>query len=101
MSDLKNAEWERYKANAHAMQSGVAYDITSNGLKAAAADPKNLRVGVNSSLIDTATIAKLLIAKGIFTEQEFFTALADQMKEEVERYQASIEKQTGSKVTLA
>ncbi len=91
---------ERYEKACHAMQSGVAmwmnYDPN-------ATNPKHLRVGVNSALVDSAAIVKLLLAKGIITEAEHWKALADQMEAEVESYSKMLSDRLGgsSKITLA
>lgn len=77
---------ERYFKAAHAMQSGVAFEM--NYLDTASAtEPKHLRVGVNVALSDGAALVRLLIAKGILTEEEYFKAIADMMEEEVAKYQ--------------
>lgn len=77
----------RYSAAAHAMQSGVAYRMNNDPGET---QPKHLRVGVNSAMVDTATIVKLLIAKGVITQEEFYKMLADTMEEEVARYQRDL-----------
>lgn len=74
---------ERYEAAVHAMQTGVAMWMHIDPNETS---PKHLRVGVNSALCDSAALAKLLIAKGLITEEEYIKALADQMGEEVSRY---------------
>jgi hypothetical protein len=90
---------ERYEKACHAMQSGVAmwmnYDLQQTA-------PKHLRVGVNSALVDSSAIARLLMAKGVITEEEYYKALADQMEEEVESYRKLISDKLGGKeITLA
>lgn len=77
----------RYGQAAHAMQSGVKYEIETQGEAEAAANPKHLRVGVNSALVGNAALAKLLIDKGIFTLDEYGKVLADEMEREVARYE--------------
>jgi hypothetical protein len=80
---------ERYLAAAHAMQSGVALSIARG--EARDMEPKHLRVGVNSALVDCAALAKLLIDKGILTEEEYERALADAMEAEVQRYRERLQ----------
>ena len=60
---------DRYLKAAHAMQTGVALEMSRH---AAPTEPKHLRVGVNAAMSDQAGLVKLLIAKGIFTEDEYF-----------------------------
>ena len=79
------------------MMLGVAYQL---GRDAKETQPKHLRVGVNSSLITSEAIARLPVAKGIFTELEHAIAQADAMEREVARYEAQIEKHLGKPVKL-
>lgn len=87
-----------YEALCHTMQSGVAMEMNYS---TSSTEPKHLRVGVNSALVDGAALAKLLMLKGVFTEEEYYEAIRDQMKEEVERYQDILSRKLGAKVTLA
>lgn len=92
------ADAQRYQDAAHAMQSGVAAKM---GIDARDTEPKHLRVGINSALRDSATLARLLIAKGLITEAEYVAAQADGMEEEAEMYRLWLEERTGAKITLA
>lgn len=78
---------QRYLDAAHAMQSGVAAEIGVKGDNAAAADHKHLRTGVNAAMVEFSALIKLLIAKGILTEEEWWGCLADGMEEEKMRYE--------------
>ena len=91
--------WDEYVAFAHAMQSGVAFDL-HRGLDMAGATPKHLRAGVNSAMVQNSALAKLLIDKGIITEKEYFTAIRDGMKQEVEKYQNLLGEHYGTNVSL-
>lgn len=88
-----------YEEAAHAMQAGVAFEMQMDP-DHAATSPKHLRVVVNSALVDSSALAKLLIAKGIFTYPEYYEALAEGMEAEVDRYTQRLERLTGKKVTL-
>lgn len=81
------AATKRWHAAAHAMQSGVAYEMNIPG-REHATRPKDLRVGVNTGLCDHAALARLLVAKGIISEVEYLEAIADEMEREVARYEA-------------
>lgn len=83
---------ERYAAAAHGMQSGVAMEMTHNP---APTSPKHLRVGVNAAMVDHAALAALLIAKGVFTEDEYVAALADAMEREQARYEQHLRERFG------
>lgn len=83
---------QRYLDAAHAMQSGVRLKMTRDGAPDDSAfwpgdtSPKHLRVGVNSALSDAGGLVRLLIAKGVITEEEYREAIADAMEREVQRY---------------
>ncbi len=63
--------------------------------------PKHLRAGVNSALVDSGAIAGLLVAKGLITEDELWTALADGAEREHQKYEAELSTLLGRKVRLA
>lgn len=88
----------RYERATHAMQSGVAMEMN---YRSQPTEPKHLRVGVNSALVDSASLAKLLIEKGVITEGEYIAALASGMEAEVEEYERKLSRLTGTKITLA
>ena len=88
---------ERYQAAMHAMQTGVAIWME---IEPGETEPKHLRVGVNSALLDSSALAKLLIAKGVFTDEEYALALVEMVEAEVEHYRSRLEKSYGTAVTL-
>lgn len=102
---------ERYKAALHAMQSGVAAEMgdisgvalaLEDELRGSATSPKHLRVGINAAMSDHAALVRLLIAKGLFTMEEYEKELADEMEREKARYEARLSEQHGgAKITLA
>ncbi len=77
----------RYGMALHAVQTGVAMHVVKNH---PSIEPKHLRVGVNSALIDSATLAELLIERGIFTREEYLTKLCLKAEEEVSRYEKEL-----------
>lgn len=87
----------RYQRALHAVQSGVAalmhYDRDH-------ASPKDLRVGVNSAMISTSALTNLLIEKGVISESEYFTSLADFAEVERETYSDELTRHIGTKVDL-
>lgn len=90
----KNA---RYRALAHAIQSGVAmemnYDKTST-------TPKHLRVGVNMAMVEHAALADLLMRKGLITEAEYSDALIQGLEREVAAYEKRLSEMLGAHITL-
>jgi fructose/tagatose bisphosphate aldolase len=89
---------DRYHAAAHAMQSGVAMEMQHGSRDT---EPKHLRVGVNSAMVDSSAMAELLIAKGVITEDEYAEAIASGMEREAAIYAKRLSERLGIKVTLA
>lgn len=89
---------ERYERAMHAIRSGVA---TEHGRGSNDGSPKHLRMGVNSALINDAALVRLLIAKGLITEEEYSEAVVEEAEREVKRYEDRLTAALGSKVTLA
>ena len=89
---------ERYTAAAHAMQSGVAAEMQ---IDPANVSPKHLRVGVNSSLVNSSALGELLINKGVITEDEYLEAMATGMEREQAAYEQRLSDHHGTKITLA
>lgn len=84
---------QRYLAACHAIQSGVAFEHSQGSTDGT---PKHLRTGINIAMCDHAALVKLLVAKGLFTDEEYTAAIADEAEEEVKRYETRI----GDKVKL-
>lgn len=89
---------QRYLQAAHAMQSGVKYDLETDPSSGTA---KHLRVGVNSAMVDHGALAELLVAKGLITREEYLKALAEKMEAEVRTYQDKLTERMGAPVRLA
>lgn len=100
---MSEQDIQRYRAAAHAMQTGVAVKMEHDPSGETTA--KHLRVGVNSAMVDTAALAELLVEKGIFTEDEYHAALARAMERERDLYQQWVNDHfdgpNGPQVTLA
>lgn len=92
MTDEAKAEHvRRWHAAAHAMQTGVAYQLEIPEFADGQGSPKHLRVGVNVALSDHGALVDLLIKKGVITEEEYLEAIADKMEEERDRYQDQLQ----------
>lgn len=81
----KEEAFARYTAAAHGMQSGVAFMMERGDGKET--EPKHLRVGVNSTLVDHGALVQLLLDKGVISDVEFFEALATKMEADLESYE--------------
>jgi hypothetical protein len=82
-----------YDEAAHAMQTGVAFELERDP---SSASPKHLRVGLNSTLVNDAAIARLLVKKGLITVEEYAEEVRLEMCREVDRYQARINERSGN-----
>ena len=91
-------KFENYQRLAHAMQSGVATDQNTGSR---CGEPKHLRVGINSAMSDAGGLVKLLIAKGLFTEDEYLDAITESMQNEVDRYEKLLSERLNTSVKLA
>lgn len=96
-ADKRTELTDRYTRAAHAMQAGVGMMMNKDPLNTT---PKHLRVGVNSALVDSAVLAKLLIDKGVITEEEYLTALAEGMEAERDRYTAEVKHAFGGNIDI-
>ncbi len=88
---------EKYEALCHAMQTGVAYEMEYGSKDT---EPKHLRVGINSALVNDAALTRLLIKKGIITEEEYTVEVTEEMQREVTRYEERLTSRLGTKVSL-
>lgn len=89
-----------YEDACHAMQTGVLYDKDSEcNMVDMNRALKHLRVGINSTLVDSAALVRLLIKKGLFTREEYAEELRLEMCREVDRYEDKLAK-GGQRVTL-
>lgn len=87
-----------YPEALHAVQSGIAFKIEV-GIQGIS-DPKHLRVGIDSAFINDLALAKLLINKGVFTEEEYKEAVRQAAIDEVERLEKELSFMLGKAVTL-
>lgn len=97
MSDPEKDQ-ARYDAAMHAVQSGVAAE---QGRGSQDGSPKHLRVGINARAVEHTALVRILIAKGVFTEEEYISELADEAEREKARYEQMLSEKLGTKVTLA
>lgn len=73
-----------YMTAMHGVQSGIAHEM---GKGSNLAEPKHLRVGIDSAMVNDAAVARLLIDKGIFTVAEYEEAVRREANREVQRYE--------------
>lgn len=81
----------------HAIQTGIAYSLGRGGHEG---DPKHLRTGIDSALVNDAALARLLVKKGVFTLDEYTEEIRLEACREVDRREAAIFEMTGAVVKL-
>ena len=96
MSDMPRNNLS-YEDAMHGMQAGVQLEI-SRGCEDT--EPKHLRVGVNSAMVNDAALARLLIKKGLFTETEYAEEVRLEANRELDRYEDRLREKYGIRVTL-
>lgn len=95
---MDKREMQRRYANAmHGIQTAILFEIEHVGLNNAEASPKHLRTGINSAMVNDHAVAKLLVAKGIFTEQEYAVAVMEAAEEELASMTERVRNSTGFK----
>lgn len=99
-----SAEWDRYVTAMHAVQSGIAQSLH---IDPDSGNPKHLRVGVSSAMCSHNALTALLVSKGVITQDEYMTALADDVEREKQRLEQELTAHyhakygTDTKITLA
>jgi hypothetical protein len=88
---------QRYFAAMPGVQTGVAYMMQ---IEPKQVGPKHLRTGINSAMVNDAALTKLLIAKGIITEEEYWHALVEEAEAERARYEEQLSAHYGRKIIL-
>lgn len=86
-----------YESALHGIQTGVAFEMERG---VSATEPKHLRVGVNSALVNDAALVRLLVAKGLFTMEEYLEELRLEANRELDRYEDRILNEYNVKVIL-
>lgn len=93
---------QRYLTAAHAVQAGVAMELNDNppGNSASSGSPKMLRTGVNMAMIEHGALVRVLIVKGLFTEEEYFEELVKGVEDEKRQYEERLSAQYGTTISL-
>lgn len=87
----------RYERAMHAVQSGVAAKMTYDDKDTS---PKHLRTGVNSAMVQHSGLVLLLMRKGVISEAEYWTSMADAAETERALYEEWLSERTGASVCL-
>lgn len=96
-----------YEALAHAIQTGVMYELELEqpGISALPVGRlvKHLRTGTNLRARDHGALVRLLVRKGVFTEEEYEREVLEQLREEKGLYERRLTEAYGggTKITLS
>lgn len=92
----------RYLAAAHAVQAGVAMELNDQPptILQSAASPKMLRTGLNLAMVEHGALIRTLIAKGVFTEEEYFEELVKGVEAEQAAYEERLSARYGSRTKI-
>lgn len=87
-----------YRRLGHAIQSGVMMMMERDPTSGS---PKHLRVGVNTVKSDLGALTRLLVDKGVISQDEAFEYVLNGLREEIKMYERSLSERFGGKVTLS
>lgn len=92
----------RYEIAAHAVQAGVQMELNDDPptRSGSAVSPKMLRTGVNLAMVEHGALVRVLIAKGVFTEEEYFEELVKGVEAEQAAYEARLTARFGGKTKI-
>lgn len=90
---IKDDKWTDlglpYLDACHGVQTGVMYEMNKLDGSGGGTSPKHLRTGINIRACEHSALAKLLIEKGLITEEEYLEAIRLAVNHEVARYEAA------------
>jgi hypothetical protein len=88
---------QRYLAAAHAVQAGVQVELNDDppSRSGSAASPKMLRTGINLAMVEHGALVRLLIAKGLITNEEYMTELVAGVEDEQRQYEERLSSRFG------
>lgn len=98
---------QRYAALAHAVQTGIGWKIAIdnpdvfdiNQDKNLCAH-KHLRVGIDTNKADLGALCRLLVSKGIITDEEYKIAILEGLENEKKMYEITLSEHFGKDITL-
>lgn len=87
-----------YHDAAHRIQTAIAV-LMGRDAHYSAVEPKHLRTGIDLQKADQCGLARLLIAKGVFTEAEYVHYITVSAIEEADSYETIVQAVTGHRNT--
>lgn len=88
---------KRYLALGHAIQTGVAYELEK---EPRSGTPKHLRTGLNMAMVEHGALVRLLIKKGLITEEEYFEEVIAGLEDEKRGYEERLQALYGGKTKI-
>lgn len=82
-----------YEEALHGVQSAIRYRMENGGRSH---EPKHMRVGIDMGKADMCGLATLLIAKGVFTPEEYVEHLRIAANQELHMHEEEIRALTGN-----
>jgi hypothetical protein len=83
-----------YSDAAHRIQTAIAF-LMGRDPNYTATEPKHLRVGIDLTKSDMGGLATLLIAKGVFTTEEYIAAVTESAIKEADGYEKIVQSVLG------
>lgn len=87
-----------YEDAMHGVQAAIAFELQRRFPEVDDAQrrrEKHLRVGIDSAHVTDGAVARLLIAKGVFTAGEYAEAVRLEANRELDRYEDRLRAETG------
>ena len=81
---------DRYTDAAHRVQTAISV-LMNRDPDYSAVQPKHMRVGIDMSKSDMCGLARLLIAKGVFTEPGYLDAITEAAENEALAYEKLVQ----------
>jgi hypothetical protein len=83
-----------YATAGHRIQTAIAV-LMGRDPSFSLTQPKHMRVGLDLSKSDAGGLARLLIAKGVFTEAEYIEAITASAEQEADSYERMVQATLG------
>jgi len=82
------------------MQAGVKMEMHGVGQPTPSHHDIQARIGVNSAMVEHGALVALLVKKGVITDEEYFSSLANMMEREVRRYEEKLTERSSGRVKV-
>lgn len=95
MLNMTAAAWIRYGAASHRVRTAIGA-LMDTGHRHTATEPKHMRTSIDLQNSDLRGLSGLLIAKGIFTEDEYAEAITKAAEAEAADYEDEVQDALGN-----